>query len=137
MKMKNIILYAGIFVTVNTFGISIDEIENKIQACDLINLRNGTSSFKQINNVHQKLNKVLPELPLAIKNEKNARTCQKLEMLELSLKNDIRFTQALSDHIQNPTQESAKKLESYVSSHRWYVINALEKTGFREPRNNH
>ncbi len=113
---------------------SLEEIQDKIQACNLSSLKAGTPSLEQITDVRNRLNKVLPELQLAIKNEQNARTCQKLERLERSLKSDIRFTQALSEHIQNPTKESAQKLECYESSHRWYVINVLEKTGFRKPR---
>ena len=115
--------------------VSHEDIKGKIYACNLVSLRDGIPSLEQINKIQQQLNNVLSELQLAIKNEQNARTCQKLERLERSLNNDISFTQALSSHIQNPTQESAKELACYESSHRWYVINILEQTGFREPRN--
>ncbi len=126
MKINNILLCVGILTSTNMFGTTLEDIKTKINQCNFVSLRRGQPSLKKIQNIQSCMKQILQEL-LFLKGEKFN---QSLEDLEFSLRSDIDFTQALSDHIQNPTQESANKLKNYTSSHRHYIQNALKQTGF-------
>lgn len=135
MNKKNILLHLVMLISANIFGITPTVAEEKIQACDLVSLRNGNLTSEKIEKVKIKLIQVQQELQLAIKNEKNHINSRELERIIGSLGCDIAFTNALSKHIQNPTQKSAKLLEDlYEIAYAGYVHNALIQTGFREPR---
>ena len=126
MKLHNILLCVGILTSTNIFGTTLEDIKTKINQCNFVSLRRGQPSLKKIQNIQSCMQQILQEL-LSLKGE---NFNQNIEDLEFSLKSDINFTQALSEHIQNPTQESANKLQNYKNSHRHYVQNALRKTGF-------
>ena len=135
MNKKNILLHLGILISTNIFGITPTVVEEKIQACNLVSLRSGALTSNKIEKVKNQLIQVQHELQLAIKNEKNHINSRELERIMGSLKCDINFTNVLNRHIQNPTQESAKKLEDlYEIAYSDYVRNALIQTGFRASR---
>ena len=135
MNKKNILLHLSMLMSANIFGISPTVAEEKIQAFNLVSLRSGTLSLEKIEKVKTKLIQTQQELQLAIKNERDHRNSRKLKHIIGGLGCDIDFTNTLSKHIQNPTQESAKRLEDlYEIAYAGYVSNALIQTGFREPR---